>query len=304
MSSSANNFLAEDAKLLQIFHYTLVSTVALLIYDYMLTLNEEIRFMWSRRMTLGKVLFFLNRYLPFVTSFFALYAYILSLRTDIRTCREYHVVASCLAYVSFLVALAVQFMRAYAVWASVRAVHVVLVVTYVVFLGVASYVLFLYIRGATPVQLSELPLTTFHRGCVIFFANNLIWIDCVLLIVCETLAVSLLIGKSISNYRHSHPTSGILGVMVRDGVGYFVCNIAITTINVVVLRRTSAFLRDFLLITQGVLENILCNRLLLHIYVVREASMRRPSASESTSVELRALPKRRLRGAKNMDNTE
>jgi len=302
MSSLSGNFLEQDARFLQIFHFTLVSSVALLVYDYMLTLREEVRFMWSRRMTFGKLLFFLNRYLPFVTGFFSIYSYTLSLQTNDEVCRDYHITASALTYFSFLVALGVLFTRTYAVWGSQRVVHAILVTTYVVFVGVTAYVLSLYIRGATPVQLSELPIVAFHRGCVIFFANDLVWIDCVLLTVCETLAVGLLIGRSITNrnFSHSQSSGGILDVMVRDGVGYYVCNIAITTANVVVLRRSSPFLRDFLLITQGVMENILCSRLLLHVYVVHDVHARRPpSTLESGSIELRVLPKRRLHGPKN-----
>ncbi len=48
------------------------------------------------------------------------------------------------------------------------------------------------------------------------------------------------------------------------------------------------------------MENILCSRLLLHVYVVHDVHARRPpSTLESGSIELRVLPKRPLRGHKN-----
>lgn len=52
--------------------------------------------------------------------------------------------------------------------------------------------------------------------------------------------------------------------------------------------------------TQGILENVLCGRLLLHVYVVHEAHARRPSTSESpgNSMELHVFPRRPLRGPK------
>ncbi|KLO15293.1 hypothetical protein SCHPADRAFT_275542 [Schizopora paradoxa] len=293
MSALPGNFLEQDARFLQIFHYTLVASVALLVYDYLLTLREEVRFMWMRRMTFGKMLFFLNRYLPFATGFFSIYSYTLTLHTGFTACRNYHIAASALAYFSFVVSLAVLFTRTYAVWGASKVINNSLIAIFVCFVGTTSYGLSVYVRGATPVQLSDLPFAAFHRGCVIFFANDLIWIDCVVLAVMETLAVGLLIAKSFMNRNHGHSQSNsrLLDVMVRDGVGYYVCNIAITTASVVVLRRSSPFLRDFMLITQGILENIMCTRLLLHVYVVHDAQMRGMSSTEGTLVELRALPK-------------
>ncbi|KAH7905915.1 hypothetical protein BJ138DRAFT_1130232 [Hygrophoropsis aurantiaca] len=47
-------------------HYLEIASLSLLIYDYLLTLREEIEFFWSGRWTLSRVLFFLNRYLPFI----------------------------------------------------------------------------------------------------------------------------------------------------------------------------------------------------------------------------------------------
>jgi len=58
--------------------------------------------------------------------------------------------------------------------------------------------------------------------------------------------------------------------MARDGIGYFFCAVAITTANLVVLRSATPNLRAFLYGTQGILQNILCSRLLLHIHAVIE----------------------------------
>ncbi|KLO05494.1 hypothetical protein SCHPADRAFT_724738 [Schizopora paradoxa] len=291
MSALPVNFLEQDARFLQIFHYTLVASVALLVYDYLLTLREEVRFMWLRRMTFGKILFFLNRYLPFAAGFISIYSYTLTLQTGFTTCRNYYIAASVLTYFSFVVCLAILFTRTYAVWGSSRVIQNTLIVIFVCFVGTTSYGFSLHVRGATPVQLSDLPFTTFRRGCVMYFANDIILIDCVVLAVMETFV--LLVSKSFINrsYGDSQSNVRLLDVMVRDGVGYFVCNIAITTANVVLLRRSSSFLRNFMLITQGILENILCTRLLLHVFVVHDAQMRRMLSTEGTLVELRALPK-------------
>ena len=43
------------------------------MYDYLLTLGEEMRLVWPSRMSFMKLLFFANRYLPFIGTFGLLY---------------------------------------------------------------------------------------------------------------------------------------------------------------------------------------------------------------------------------------
>jgi len=65
----------------------------------------------------------------------------------------------------------------------------------------------------------------------------------------------------------------ILLLMVQDGIGYFACTLAITTLSLVLLKRVTPELRDILLATQGAVQNILCSRLLLHVRSVRDSSL-------------------------------
>lgn len=48
-------------------------TTAQQLCDYFLTLDDEINYYWPARWTLGKVLFFLTRYPPFVSTALILY---------------------------------------------------------------------------------------------------------------------------------------------------------------------------------------------------------------------------------------
>ncbi|EJC98291.1 uncharacterized protein FOMMEDRAFT_162057 [Fomitiporia mediterranea MF3/22] len=49
---------------LQSTRYLAVACFALLVYDYFLTLEQEIKLFWRAKLTITRVLFFLNRYLP------------------------------------------------------------------------------------------------------------------------------------------------------------------------------------------------------------------------------------------------
>ncbi|EIW80223.1 hypothetical protein CONPUDRAFT_165811 [Coniophora puteana RWD-64-598 SS2] len=57
------------AQSVQLRNYMNVSVGSVLVYNYLLSLPEEIDYLWTRRgMGLGKVLFILTRYLPFVST--------------------------------------------------------------------------------------------------------------------------------------------------------------------------------------------------------------------------------------------
>ncbi|KLO15294.1 hypothetical protein SCHPADRAFT_938885 [Schizopora paradoxa] len=112
------------------------------------------------------------------------------------------------------------------------------------------------------------------RGCMILYRNDVIWIALVILVFCETLSLALLLGKAV----HDHwivfkPVKGHVTGCYALGLGYYALNLAITAANLVILKRLSPELRDFLLITQGALQNLLCNRLLLHVHIANEARL-------------------------------
>ncbi|KAG2031809.1 hypothetical protein BDR03DRAFT_85818 [Suillus americanus] len=47
-------------------HYLEISCFTLLVYDLLTTFGEEVEYFWSGPWSISRVLFFLNRYLPFV----------------------------------------------------------------------------------------------------------------------------------------------------------------------------------------------------------------------------------------------
>ncbi|KAJ8583970.1 hypothetical protein M405DRAFT_827649 [Rhizopogon salebrosus TDB-379] len=47
-------------------HYLEISCFTLLVYDLLTTFGEEVEYFWSGPWSMSRVLFFLNRYLPFI----------------------------------------------------------------------------------------------------------------------------------------------------------------------------------------------------------------------------------------------
>uniref|UniRef100_A0A8H7XQE0 DUF6533 domain-containing protein n=1 Tax=Psilocybe cubensis TaxID=181762 RepID=A0A8H7XQE0_PSICU len=56
------NELINGLQLIQFFKYAEVSATSVILYDYLLTLDQEITFLWTKRFSFTKLLFFVNRY--------------------------------------------------------------------------------------------------------------------------------------------------------------------------------------------------------------------------------------------------
>jgi hypothetical protein len=159
------------------------------------------------------------------------------------------------------------------VWGHNKIVAAILGTVLVSATGAAFYVTIVYQNAAV-----LHPEITLPSGCVASFPNRIIFVNLIILVIGETLALSLLVLKSYLHFRHLN--SSIMHMMLKDGVAYFACVLATTVTNMVILQLAPPELLDFLIHTQGTVHNILCNRLLLRIRGAYEPSA--PTDASST----------------------
>ncbi|KAI5116555.1 hypothetical protein M0805_000466 [Coniferiporia weirii] len=218
------NVIATDV---MIVRYTTIATLCLVVYDYLVSLEEEIRLVWPSKLSFAKLVFLLNRYLPFSTAISATYA--------------------------------ILFLRAYAVWGKSPIVYWLLIF---IFLGEAAgayYTTALFISSVIP----STEIRLFSSGCLLTFPSRVDWISLVILIFSETFTLTMLLIRGFGHFRYSRST--VVRTLYKDGVFYYVTVLAVTVANFVVMRTASSFLCSFLFNTQGAIHNILCTRLLLRI---------------------------------------
>ncbi|KAG1837681.1 hypothetical protein C8R48DRAFT_622720 [Suillus tomentosus] len=70
-------------------HYLEIACFTLLVYDLLTTFGEEVEYFWSGPWSLSRVLFFLNRYLPFVAMMGCPDIYLVSDIEDQRMCTHW-----------------------------------------------------------------------------------------------------------------------------------------------------------------------------------------------------------------------
>jgi len=175
-----------------------------------------------------------------------------------------------LVYAEFLISLLVLFTRAYTVWGATR--HTIYFLSLIYAGGIAgtSYSIFLYLRGVSPHAIG------IQNGRLFQIVNDDLWIALAILVFCESFALGMLLiryvqyAREMNMFNYSISRRSILKVMAKDGLGYFACTLVITATNLEVHKRVTADLRDFLFVTQGAVQCVLCSRLLFHIHIANE----------------------------------
>jgi len=247
-----------------IVRYTSVATVVLAVYEYSITIDQEITLFWKSRLSVIKILFFLNRYSAIVTALIGTYVLILDI--DYENCKRIFTVGGVLTCCAYIWAECILYVRAYAVWGGDRSVFAFLVTTLTAGTIGSYYVTAVFLRST-----SSSDIHLFQSGCSLTFPDRIEWIALVILVCAETIALSLLLLKALVYYRDT--TSSILIRMYRDGIPCYVAILASTIANLLVLCLASSILDSFLLIPQAVLHSIICSRLLMRIRGVYGATV-------------------------------
>uniref|UniRef100_A0A0W0G590 DUF6533 domain-containing protein n=1 Tax=Moniliophthora roreri TaxID=221103 RepID=A0A0W0G590_MONRR len=106
------------------------ATVAILFYDYFLTVGREIQFLWDRTpWNLGRTLFIITRYMPFVGTFLTLQADLLRF-ASLTSCTRWTQAAVYLNVADIVVAEIILTLRVIAIWARDRKVATSLAVIF------------------------------------------------------------------------------------------------------------------------------------------------------------------------------
>ncbi|KLO04731.1 hypothetical protein SCHPADRAFT_947481 [Schizopora paradoxa] len=241
----------------QLAKYVVVATLCLLVYDYILTADEEFQLVWPSRWGMPKTLFFLNRYLAFVDP--AMLLVVLVFGGSPEFCVRGFQILGGFSSFGFIIAQIILMMRAWAIWERGIIITTILAIMIVACVGVDVMVLKRYLSGITFIPSPARVL----KGCLLSFSTRIVYVDFVLVMFSETVMLILLSLKAVKHFKHSRST--LMVTMYRDGIFYF-CFIVVTSIaNLVTILTAPIELHNFLIVTQRVLHSIFCTRVLLHI---------------------------------------
>lgn len=237
-----------------------VAAVTMFLYDYFLTLGMEVDLVWSSSLGPMKILFAIQRYLPFLDTAVLCLLQLLSTTISPSVCRLAGNIQSYLMVTGFLLSELIFTLRAWAVWKRDKLLGIALSI-FLLAIAVASYVVVCLSQRS--LAYSGRPYPGF-QGCYMTGSNKVSYVNWLLLMAYEAVLLVLMIIPGVTAYREGG-NKGLYAVVYCDGILFYVYLFVLSTTNVIVIN---AFPADYFYIlspAERCLHSVLASRVLLHI---------------------------------------
>ncbi|KAF8887347.1 hypothetical protein BD779DRAFT_1672798 [Infundibulicybe gibba] len=241
MNMSASNITSISLQQAQIATYSDVASVVVLIYDWFLTVDLELTFVWKAPWNLGTLLYILARYPTFVDALLQLYRMFL--------------VSGGIAEVLMMVCV-------WAIWGKARKVAIFLIILVIGAAATSTIGLHSDQNSETFIAPGILPPNI--PGCQVIpqGTHNMIYMDFLAVVILESVLLSLVLFKAVQ-YSRDYPST-FISECFRHGLLYYVVLDAVSITNLAITSRGGS-LGSFSASIQGSLHAILSARMLLHL---------------------------------------
>jgi len=264
MDSILNTTLYE----LQAVSYVKAGFLALLTYDFFLSLPHEISYIWFSKWGLVKILYFITRYLPFVDTTLTVIETLHSIN-NIMSCSHSTTLVTICAGVGIGISAFMLMIRTCVMFDNSRKVLGTFALLWIVISALNIWAAINWTQVQVPFDIPEVPL------CFLSKESNIGLICYISLLAGETVVVALTLWKGFQNYflmGFFEATTKLSVNFYRDGVLFYLFVLPFTIGNVVVLLRAPPGLQLLLDTPLRVMHSILCCRLIIHIRVIADDS--------------------------------
>lgn len=276
-SASELHLLAENLKLVRFFNYVSVALLTVMVYDTLLTMPREVRFIWKGEISLRKILYIMARYYA-LASLIVIVKMSLSINSSLESCRAYIMwFTSSTLPIEEAIINVLLILRINALYGGDKRV-----MGFILGMYLNEVVLLIYagVRAAQIAPLSKLPAGISVPGCFVYvvttpsFTFTLIgWVPALIFSatllafsaykVRDDIALETALFWEFASWNRYHP---LLLAIFRQGVIFFMVNTAITIINTVLLIRIHNVL-DSMAVPMGIVAYSFCGcRFLLNFY--------------------------------------
>ncbi|KAF8525073.1 hypothetical protein BU17DRAFT_83985 [Hysterangium stoloniferum] len=193
--------------------YTIVACAALLAYEYFLTLDREIYFVWGSQWSLGKVIFFLNRYSPIIDTTLAIY--ILTGVKDQRLCPALSTATAGAFVGGMFVSEIVLAMRTYAIWGGRRSILIFLVLFTLSVFAAASVLTHRFLESLTFVQIPAFLKPSLRIACAPLPARGQTGFEFMVFMINQAVVAILTLYRAMQQYRvENSPSTNHLSIFL------------------------------------------------------------------------------------------
>ncbi|KZS93846.1 hypothetical protein SISNIDRAFT_454291, partial [Sistotremastrum niveocremeum HHB9708] len=241
------------------------AAVTILIYDWLLTFDREVEYIWKENWNVGKVLYILNRYVPAIDLTIHLNAF-LNPNVGPAFCRPWFYIDVALAYFDVSIVVFLLVLRTIAIWERSRPISLLISLTGLfTMLSLAVFVIIVSIRLQV-LSYPYIPIPGLLTGC--YWVENvrftaLVW-TCPM--VFEAVVFMLTFWKAVDHLRNNvlmHMP--LFKALYRDGFLYFFMIFAIALANLILLHVASPALGQLLLMFYRAGTSVMASRIILNV---------------------------------------
>ncbi|KAH8813567.1 hypothetical protein DL96DRAFT_1626366 [Flagelloscypha sp. PMI_526] len=233
---------------------------AILVYDWALTLNMEIQYVWKSKWNLGKILFLLTRYMVIADVFLGLFWLRLRNIPDKQSeCPVPFTAQAWFGCIGIEIAELILVLRTWALWGRNKWIFAILFILQSIVFAYDGFSLQWFVNSVIwgGPELAEVP------GCVLVGASGaqLFSGSFISIAVFEFI---IFIFTLIPVLRKAE-RNGLIDIIFRDGVTFSLAMTLVSTINVVIMYTVPPQYSVILLLFQRVMHSVATSRILLHM---------------------------------------
>ncbi|ESK91874.1 hypothetical protein Moror_10486 [Moniliophthora roreri MCA 2997] len=243
----------------RIASYVDLAAAFLQFYDVAINLDLEIQYIWTSNWSPFKVLYILQRYMPFI-DVICLVSYLHLGTLDTHRCSQIYLVTGWFFCIGMVCSELVLTLRIYAVWHRSTRVAIGLGIF---FFGCFVPVFVHFDAHARHSRFLTVPMPS-APGCLVSGGVNTLWIDWMMLLIYDTGAFIMMLIPGIQAYQIGG-YSQLFKVIYRDGILYFALISLVSLVNIIVIANLEPQLSLILAPSERVLHSILTSHIVLHI---------------------------------------
>jgi len=234
-----------------------VACLALLIYDWFLTVEQEKTHIWDVGWSCSKVLFLLNRYPAIVNGAIEVLYALIPNSPPIECSHLLKAVAS-FALVGLFLAEMILLLKVLALYRNNLKVYFSLTSLFLISATVGTAIMAIW---AGSVEYDPSSLSSFG-GCHGKSGKLTIFADFVIIVLWEIVTITMALWKTWQCYRQT--SRPLLEILEKDGIHFFVFALATSITNVALLLFITSEIGHIMFTSQASLHSIFATRMLLH----------------------------------------
>ncbi|KAG7440600.1 uncharacterized protein BT62DRAFT_577972 [Guyanagaster necrorhizus] len=239
--------------------YMDVSSVALLLYDYTLTLSLEVDLVWCAPWSLLKLFYIVQRYLPFFDTAFLVLYHQFAPELSIRYCQISHSMSGWMFTTGIAISEVILTARVWAVWECNKKLTFGLPVFFLLCWAPNFAMMGVFLKS---MKFGPAPLPSL--GCFVTTSDDILYLCWTCLMIYDTGMLLLMLVAGVRAYK-TGGDSALFNVVFRDGVMYYAYLFVISVINVAMILSLPRDLVHLLSSAERVIHALLTSRVVLDI---------------------------------------